>query len=403
MTPRQRCKRRRAVGKTYLAVASLLVATVAVSVAYVQREYFLVQWYAYRCVNTNDADEDAKTWLKDNRRLAVPVVLAKLREPEPDLCARAGQLLIDMVTGHADPTHPADVHVSLALAGDLQLMYHELSDPGRAQAMWIARGILVDHLDQWSPNAPTAVATAGQVLLRGLSDRTFSVQDAALKILPEVWKWSGNDSVAHTLVMAWKRECYDNTLLLAQATERKLRADAVLALAGAPYHEGDRLIIGLMDDSAPEVQKAALQVLGFSSHAAGSLDARQKDQVLGFLHHEDPEIHQAARQLLLTAGVPEPMLALAELLQHPEPAQRAKVARRVFAVQGIDPVAWLLVLADDTDASVRLAMVRAANRSADPRLRQRLAELAKDDADPDVRTACQGVLSQRPSGLPVPK
>lgn len=375
-------QRRRGLGTFFLLSAGTLVVTVVSCLAYVNRDQWLVHYHVRQAVS-DAAPETSLAWLTARPSLALPLLLSRLADPEPELCGRAGKAIERIVANNNDPTTPEQSHVSLALAAKIHDVFDQFSPAGKQQAVAVTKSILKAHLSQWSPNVPTALQTAGDVLHMTLCDTDVSVALSALKVLPEVWAWNGADAVNKTGVDAWKRRCYDDAVDRLSSENAIVRAESASALKGSPFHEGDPALISRLEDESEGVRHAVLKTLAASG--ADALDSEQKSLVMNYLHSKDPEVQKAAASVLRGAGLSDAVVKLATLVRHPAPAERAKVVSLAFSVPGIDPTRWVLELAHDPSPAVRLAVARAASSSPDPALKKALAEMAESDPDPNVR------------------
>jgi hypothetical protein len=70
------------------------------------------------------------------------------------------------------------------------------------------------------------------------------------------------------------------------------------------------------------------------------------------------------------------------------------VAEVLFDVVGVDRVAVLQQLSKDASPVVRLAAIKASTRVSHPSLKEMVKQLSADDPDPEVRKACEMILTQ---------
>lgn len=195
------------------------------------------------------------------------------------------------------------------------------------------------------------------------------------------------------MIRDWQRRCYERAVELLQSPTPALRAQAASAMAGAPFHEGDAALIERLRDPDPLVRRAALLSLERGRH--DSLSSEQKLELTRFLHDEDERARRAAERILHHAGLSDAVIQLAALMRHSSPNERAKVVSQAFLVPDIDPVRWVLELADDPAPAVRIAVARAAMTSDHPELRKTLEHLAESDPDTLVRETCKQFLAAR--------
>lgn len=383
----------RKLGPLYLMCAGLFVLTVVGAVLYVQRDLLLVHYHVWQATDPGETPAGSATWLRERTHLALPVLLSQFADRDPDRCNKAAELLRDLLSGYRDPTNPEHSHLTLSVATKLREVFSTLSPTGKARAVDVARGVLAVHLDAWSPNVPTALETAGGIFESALRDPSIEVRLAALGQLRTCWTWQGADGVLEALVRDWQHRCYRDAAEMLESELATIRAAAATALAGAPFHEADLALVSRWRDPDPAVRKAALVALVRSGEAGDVLTSEQKSQLIDLLHDPDAEIRDAVARLLRGAGVSEPVLRLATLIKHPSPVERAKVVSEAFRVADIDPVRWVLELADDPSPSVRLAVARAASTTNNEELRRRLETMAASDPDPLVRDMSQQFLA----------
>lgn len=385
--------KRKKLGAVYLVSAGLIVLTVAGCVLYAQRDQFLIHYHLRAQVSSDAPPAQATAWLIEHKALAVPTLVEEFRQADAERTRRARELVERIMADHPDPTDPEDSHLSLALAARLHEIHASLPPHGRLASVTLSGQVLRKHLAGWSPNAPTALETAGDVLLAGLIDDDLAVKEQALLTVSEIWTWNGADNIANTLVKEWKRHCYERAVRLLGSAAPRIRAAAAAALTHTTFHEGDSALIALLEDPDPNVQKVAL--VSLATVAADSLNSTQKTRIMDFLHDADAEVRGAAALVLKKSGLSDAKVHLATLMKHPVATERAKVVSLAFSVPDIDPARWVLALADDPSPAVRIAVARAASTSESPELKSRLAAMAESDPDPLVRELAQQFLASQ--------
>lgn len=368
--------------------------------AFVLRDQMLVHYHANCLVNSDGADPEVEEWLQARPLLTLPVLLPYLKSTDGETTQKCGEFVERTLAAHDDPTDPGDAHISMLVAAMLDEQYSSYSVRGCQEAVDLAYRILEHQLNNWSPHVATALETAGNVVLKGLSDTNPQIRQHSLERLNDVWTWNGADDVAWSLVREWRRKTYMTAVRQLKDRNVEIRKAAVFAIAGAPFHEGDAAIIDLLQEPEPTLRRAALLALARAAEdesqisAADGLTATQKELLIPFLHDEDPDVEQAARQLLLRSGVSEALIHLAKLMEHPVPAERAKVPALAFSLPDIAPELWVVQLADDPNPAVRLAVARAAATSKHDILHAKLEQMAKSDPDPLVRQMSQQLLAE---------
>ena len=101
------------------------------------------------------------------------------------------------------------------------------------------------------------------------------------------------------------------------------------------------------------------------------------------LHDQDPQQVEAARKELKGCGLSDVELELARQLTDADAGVRRAMARALPATAGVDAAAWLLELARDPDADVRLEAITILITTGDPAILEPLRRLVQ--ADPDER------------------
>lgn len=372
----------------YLVCAVMLVLTVVSCVVYVQQDMFLVHYYTRAYAHTVASHPEWENWILERRVLALPVLLRRLHEDDPDACARVGKLVLRDLARYTKPTDPENSHLGLDLVSVLSEQFARLSSPGREQAIAIACALLEQHLCQWSPHVPNAIDTAGTVLARGLEDDDLNVRAFALQQTARLWNWKIVAGVSHAVIEDWRLQIYTLATHQLANTVPRLRELAALAIRGAPYHEAEETLIRLLNDEHHVVRVAALGTL--AKLASNSLSKEQLAKLFVYLSDPEPHVRKDAATLLRHCEVDENIIRLATLLHHPQPEKRLRLIEAAFQVPspGIDPVAWLLRLARDPDPQIRLAVARKAVELTDHRLHQLVSQMAESDADPQVRAQC---------------
>lgn len=376
----------------YLFAACALFATVACCLFYAQRDRLLVRYHASIALTADQPLRASEQWLMEHESLAAPFLVSYLRQPDNSGCDRAATLLEKMLAERRDPTNPDQSHFTLALATRLHERFEAMSPAGRTQAVEISMSILESQLARWSPSVPTALETAGQLLLRALGDGDEAVREKALWGLMQCWNWNGADNVAGSMVEQWKRQCYAKAVDLLDADSPGLRLSAARAIRFAPFHEGDIRLIALLSDENPAVRKSALLAL---VHKADSLSFAQRTKLFSLLHSPDREVREATGQLLLNAGGSVQEIRLATMLHHPVLSERIRAARLAASAPGSDAVWWLSQLLKDESAAVRIAAVRNSVGITDANFHAKIAKLAEKDVDPAVRLVCKERLATK--------
>lgn len=117
------------------------------------------------------------------------------------------------------------------------------------------------------------------------------------------------------------------------------------------------------------------------------------------LRAEDRATVRRAEAELTRRGFQPVHLELARWLFDPDPRAREQLARLLPRLQSVDAIPWLLWLARDANAEVRLVAITLLATTGDPGILQQVEQLARQDPDPRVRDLAVRV-AKRPGGKP---
>ncbi|MGL5096068.1 MAG: HEAT repeat domain-containing protein, partial [Planctomycetia bacterium] len=314
-------RRRGKLGFYYLVSAGVLVLTVLGCVVYALSDQWMVYVRVRQVAAANETSTQAIDWLTARPTLSLPALVDMLESPDAVVCRRTGAVVERILREHADPTNPADSHITLGAAALLNQRFAALSEPGRRTSTTAAFLVLRHQLRVWSPNVPTALTTAGEIVRAAMADESANVRSEAFAALRDVWRWNGAQGVALTPVRQWKLERHMQAVNCLADDRASIRAAAAAALRGTPFHEGELTLAARLEDSDPTVRKAALLTL--ATNGSESISADQKKLLAGWLHDEDAEITAAARRILRACGLSDETLTLLEVVMDPNAARRA--------------------------------------------------------------------------------
>jgi hypothetical protein len=129
-----------------------------------------------------------------------------------------------------------------------------------------------------------------------------------------------------------------------------------------------------------------------------TLDSLRTVDVLDLMRRlrSDSEAQQtAARRELLRRGFSEVDLELARQLFSPDVSARKQLALAVPRLASVDAVRWLMWLAADPQPEVRRAAITTLATTGDPRLLDRVEELARKDSDQQIQALADQIAKQR--------
>lgn len=163
--------------------------------------------------------------------------------------------------------------------------------------------------------------------------------------------------------------------------EKRLRLSAALALAVAPTPSAAPALGRALGDSDAEVRAAAALALGASRAESAVLP------LLGHLDDSVPEVREAVASALGAVGDARAVLPLIGKIEDPRPSVRAAVARALGALRDPRSTSALLLALRDSDKAVVIAVVRALGALGDPAGVAPLAGLLRSTNDADLRRA----------------
>lgn len=152
-----------------------------------------------------------------------------------------------------------------------------------------------------------------------------------------------------------------------------------------PAEPNRRIGLGRVGPSTPWLP--ATPPANSASDDAGAADPAMLDTraLMHLLTATSGDRSQRAAEELRRRGFSEAELRLARQLVDPDPAVRLGLCSQLLGTEQIDPVPWLLELARDEEARVRLAALGLLATTGDPALIQHVRRLAAGDSDPRVR------------------
>jgi hypothetical protein len=113
------------------------------------------------------------------------------------------------------------------------------------------------------------------------------------------------------------------------------------------------------------------------------------------MHTGDGREAAKAREELARHGFTGVHFDLAKRLSDPTPEVRQELARTLVGLPGVDAAPWLLWLAADEDAEVRLTAITLIATSGAPDLLAQAEDLANRDTDPRIRRQAEQIARLR--------
>lgn len=129
--------------------------------------------------------------------------------------------------------------------------------------------------------------------------------------------------------------------------------------------------------------------------AASETEARELDRLNTFevfarLHNEGPAARRAADQLA-RRGFTARQIEVGRHLTSPDAHERHQWVEALPGIRGVEAKAWLLHLSRDQSLAVRRAAITLLATSRDPEVVRRMAQLATQESDAELRAEAEAV------------
>jgi hypothetical protein len=118
-------------------------------------------------------------------------------------------------------------------------------------------------------------------------------------------------------------------------------------------------------------------------------------RLLQALVDADQQAANRAATALTERGLPKQHLELAKRLADPDPEVRKSLVDILPRTAGLDARPWLMWLAHDDDAGVRFAAMSMIATSQDPRLCEKIEQMARNDDDERIVALADRLLERR--------
>jgi len=113
------------------------------------------------------------------------------------------------------------------------------------------------------------------------------------------------------------------------------------------------------------------------------------------LQSRDSTTVAQAEAELVRRGFTETHLALARQLFDPDPDVRARLPRLLLDLPNVTAASWLMQLARDESAGVRLSAISLLATTGDPELTEAIEAIAREDPDPRVQRQAEQIARRR--------
>ncbi len=129
--------------------------------------------------------------------------------------------------------------------------------------------------------------------------------------------------------------------------------------------------------------------------ASKQLSGVETVELMRRLQSRQPGTVAHAEAELARRGFTETHLALARQLFDPDPDVRARLARLLLDLPNVSAAPWLLQLARDESAEVRLSAISLLATTGDPVLTEAIEAIAREDPDPRVQRQAERIAERR--------
>ena len=250
--------------------------------------------------------------------------------------------------------------------------FARLSPLGQAAALELFTSVL-----ERTPNLadnPELVAVAAEILAKAAASKG-EVHCLALGLVERI---IGQSAPSPDLASSASQVIRANL-----SDSQKTNRTRAVHLAMRPWFDLGSAVVILLDDSEPEVRRAAMLAVGTSEAAIST------DELLHWLHDSDREVRQLCEKALKSRGLQDGHLRLGRVISDARPAARLEVFELLKGTEDLDPGVWLRRLSHDPSPALRAAAIRAAAEQRVSSLADRLQQMAQNDPSPTIRQLAQ--------------
>jgi hypothetical protein len=229
---------------------------------------------------------------------------------------------------------------------------------------------------------------------------------AYARLLQEASRVSGADAHATGLDLAGKllarshdaeliKPCQELAIACFQDANTENRVRAV-ELALNSNLDLAKPATALLNDSAPEVRRAAMLAVGVAK------DAMLTDDLLPWLHDTDAEVRRLCELELRGRGLQDHQLRLGRLITDPSARNRLEVLNYLHSAGGgnVDAGVWLRHLSHDPAPEVRFAAIRVVKEDGLAELNDRIDQMARNDPSPTICDFARRCLNSQETAKP---
>jgi hypothetical protein len=358
----------------------------------------------------------------------VPVLVAALDSQRQNVAAGADRVLTENLLRWQQRPDENNMNLQLALAEALAARVEQSGPSAQCRAAQLALHILQFLPDARSADNGRLIAACHRVLQSGpdLPDGLAENQIPGQIERRLMWQYglhpqnnaAANPSGKAGRASAGSSEGDENQPAASDSDRDKMQQDSLAAddpqaeaannrQSGAPallpdgLNGNQRLLPGDQSKDASRPSQSGERTAGAASQRVKTIkppvDFSGVDTValMRELHSLDrPTVEAAAAELARRKFTPL-LLDLARRLFDPDDEVRLNLARALPGMPGVDATPWLLWLARDGDAEVRLTALTLIATSGDPSLLEQVEQLAQDDPDPRIQERADRVSRQR--------
>lgn len=342
--------------------------------AWLRRDQVAAWYYVRGLSQAGEQDRDA--WAQRVERLAVaavPALVHSLAQDNARACGNAEMSLTRLVEQWG-PDDPRSISVAERLAEG----FPRLSTTGKGSALRVIRAL--GQLVKGTSVPETLVRSAASAIRLSVVPGAEAARPAALELALSpigIAKTGEMVEACRDLARACLRDEAAGTRVLA------------LRLAAQPEMQLREEIVGLLQDPAPEVRRAAMLELGPTPALIST------DELLPWLHDADADVRKLCEAALRGRGLRDEHLKMGRLVTDRRATQRLKVLDYLHDHSELDQGLWLRRLSHDPTPAVRAATVRASASEGSVDLSDRLEQMAQNDPSPTVRQLARFYLSCR--------
>jgi hypothetical protein len=335
-------------------------------VAWIERTPLLT-WIYVRGLARADEESQA-TWVERVVGLdaeAVPPLVNLLNQEDAQVCGNSEAALIKLSTRwNADNSRRED------LARRLADGFVHFSNAGQGCALKVvASWLSVDAAIQ-RPSSGT-IGQCARLLEDAARINGTNAHAWALELAARL--------LARSLEPELIKSCQHLTIACFQDAEAGNRAQAI-KMALNPSLDLAKPAALLLNDSAPEVRRAAMLAVGVAK------DAVMTDDLLPWLHDADADVRRLCELELRARGLQDNQLRLGRLITDPCSKKRLEVLSYLQGSGGsdLDAGVWLRHLSHDPAPEVRFAAIRVVKEDGLAELNDRIDQMARNDPSPTI-------------------